>query len=66
MTPTTDVAELISDSIRRFINQDDFTLDRDDDLFADIDFSEHITSQELVNLIHEDREAARPSTPISA
>ena len=57
LTPSTDVSELLSDSIRRFIDRDDFTLARDDDLLADVDFSEHITFQQLVDLIHDTREA---------
>ena len=55
--PTTDVSALMSDSIRRFINRDDFTLVRDDNLFDDIDFTQHITFRELVELIHEQRAA---------
>ncbi len=60
LTPTTDVSELMSDSIRRFIDRDDFTLVRDDDLFADVDFTEHVTFKELVDLIHENRAEVRP------
>jgi hypothetical protein len=59
LTPSTDVSELMSDSIRRCIHRDDFTLDRDTDLLAEIDFSEHITFQELVGLIHESRRAGQ-------
>jgi len=34
LRPDTDVAALVGDSIRKYINRDDFTLVRDDDLFA--------------------------------
>ena len=60
LTPNTDVSELMSDSIRRFINRDDFTLVRDDNLFADVDFTKHITFTELVDFIHEKRAALHP------
>ena len=55
LTPSTDVSALLSDSIRRYINRDDFTLTRDDDLFADVDFREHITFSELVDFIYDKR-----------
>jgi len=53
LRPDTDVSELIGDSIRRYIDQDDFTMVRDNDLFADVDLKESITFQELVNIVHE-------------
>lgn len=57
ISPSTDVSELMSDSIRRFIDRDDFTLDRPDDMFADVDFSDHVSFQELVEEIHTQRTA---------
>ena len=51
LRPTTDVSALVGDSIRRRINMDDFTMARDNDLFADIDLKESITFQEVVNLV---------------
>ena len=56
LTPDTDVSALVGDSIRRYINQDDFTMDRDDDLFAEVDLKESITFKELVNLVHSQRD----------
>ncbi len=56
LTPDTDVSALIGDSIRRYINRDDFTMDRDDDLFAEVDLKESITFKEIVNLVHTQRE----------
>jgi hypothetical protein len=55
LRPNTNVSELIGDSIRRRINMDDFTMVRDEDLFADIDLKEAITFQEIVNLVHSQR-----------
>jgi len=55
LRPDTDVSALVGDSIRRYINMDDFTMVRDDDLFADVDLKESITFRELVNLVHEQR-----------
>jgi hypothetical protein len=55
LRPDTDVAALVGDSIRRFINRDDFTLVRDDDLFAEVDLKESITFKELVSLVHSQR-----------
>jgi hypothetical protein len=52
LRPDTDVSALVGDSIRRFINRDDFTLVREDDLFADIDLMESITFREIVDLVH--------------
>lgn len=52
LRPDTDVPMLMSDSIRRFINRDDFTLVRDDDLLADVDLRGSIQFRELVTLIH--------------
>ncbi len=55
LTPDTDVSALVADSIRRYIDKDDFTMDRDDDLFAEVDLKESITFKELVNLVHSQR-----------
>ena len=55
LTPDTDVSALVADSIRRYIDKDDFTMDRDDDLFAEVDLMESITFKELVNLVHSQR-----------
>lgn len=55
LTPCTDVSALIGDSIRRYINKDDFTMVRDDSLFADIDLKESITFKEVVSLVHSQR-----------
>ena len=46
LRPDTDVPTLMSDSIRRFINQADFTLVRDDDLLADINLRESMQFRE--------------------
>ena len=55
LRPNTDVSALVGDSIRRRINMEDFTMARDDDLFADVDLKESITFQEIVNLVHSQR-----------
>ena len=55
LRPDTDVPTLMSDSIRRFINQADFTLVRDDDMLADIDLRESMQFRELVSIIQERR-----------
>lgn len=55
LRPDTDVAALVGDSIRKYINRDDFTLVRDDDLFADVDLKDSITFKELVSLVHSQR-----------
>jgi hypothetical protein len=55
LTPDTDVSALIGDSIRRYISKDDFTMVRDDGLFADVDLKESITFNEIVNLVHSQR-----------
>jgi hypothetical protein len=55
LRPDTDVSALIGDSIRRYIDKDDFTMARDDDLFAEVDLMESITFQEVVNLVHAQR-----------
>jgi hypothetical protein len=47
----TDVSALVGESIRRFIGKDDFTMARDDDLFADGDLKESITFKDLVQLV---------------
>jgi hypothetical protein len=52
LRPDTDVSALVADSIRRYIDRDDFTMARDDDLFAEVDLKESITFKELVNLVH--------------
>ena len=51
LRPDTDVSALVGDSIRRYIDRDDFTLARDNDLFADIDLKDSITFKELVNFV---------------
>lgn len=58
LRPSTDVSALVGDSIRRRINMEDFTLVRDDDLFANVDLKESITFQEIVNIVHAQRAAA--------
>ena len=55
LKPDTDVSVLVADSIRRYINKDDFTMVRDDDLFAEVDLKESITFKELVNLVDSQR-----------
>jgi hypothetical protein len=55
LRPDTDVPALMSDSIRRFIDQADFTLVRDDDLLADIDLRESMQFRELVTIIQSRR-----------
>jgi hypothetical protein len=55
LTPDTDVSALVGDSIRRYIDKDDFTMARDDDLLAEVDLKESITFRELVNLVHSQR-----------
>jgi hypothetical protein len=52
LRPDTDVSALVGDSIRKYINRADFTLVRDDDLFADIDLKDSITFKELVKQVH--------------
>ena len=52
LRPDTDVSALVADSIRRYIDQDDFTMVRDNDLFAEVDLKESITFKDLVNLVH--------------
>ena len=51
LRPDTDVSALLSDSIRRFIHQDDFTLVRDNDLLADIDLRESLKFKDLVKIV---------------
>ena len=55
LTPDTDVSALVGDSIRKYINRDDFTMVRDDDLFAEVDLKESITFKEVVDIVHEQR-----------
>lgn len=55
LRPDTDVAALVGDSIRRYIDRDDFTMVRDDDLFADIDLKESISFKDLVAHVHSHR-----------
>lgn len=55
LRPDTDVSALVVDSIRRYINKEDFTMARDDDLFAEVDLKESITFQEVVNIVHSQR-----------
>jgi len=52
LRPDTDVSALVGDSIRRYIDRDDFTMVREDDLFADVDLMECITFREIVDLVH--------------
>ena len=52
LKPDTDVSEMIGDSIRRYINKEDFTMVRDDGLFADVDLKESMTFKEIVILVH--------------
>jgi hypothetical protein len=51
LRPDTDVSALVGDSIRRYINRDDFTMVRDDSLFAEVDLKESITFKKLVDLV---------------
>lgn len=53
----------MADSIRRVINRGDFTLDRDDDLFAEVNCSENIAFHEVVDLLREHREGPGGSAP---
>ena len=55
LRPDTDVSALVGDSIRRYIDKDDFTLARDDNLLAEVDLMESITFQDLVALVHSQR-----------
>lgn len=55
LTPDTDVAALVGDSIRRKINLDDFTMSRDDDLLADVDLKESISFEALVRQVYAQR-----------
>lgn len=55
LKPDTDVSALVGDSIRRYIDMDDFTMARDDNLLADVDLKESITFKEIVNLVHSQR-----------
>ncbi|MDH4048919.1 MAG: hypothetical protein OEW68_11120 [Gammaproteobacteria bacterium] len=55
LKPDTDISALIGDSIRKYINREDFTMVRDNDLFADVDLKESITFKELVKLVHTQR-----------
>lgn len=61
LRPDTDVAALVGDSIRRYIDKDDFTMwrDEDSDLFADVDLKDSITFQELVNLVDSQRRLSK-------
>lgn len=58
LRPSTDVSALVGDSIRRRINMEDFSMDRSDDLFAEVDLLESISFQEVVTLVHSQREPA--------
>lgn len=55
LTPDTDVSALVGDSIRQYINREDFTMVRDDDLFAEVDLKESITFKEVVDIVHAQR-----------
>ena len=56
LRPDTDVSALVGDSIRRYIDKDDFTMARDDDLFAEVDLKDSVTFKEIVNIVHSQRE----------
>lgn len=58
LRPNTDVSALVGESIRRRINMDDFTMVRDDDMFADVDLKESIRFHEIVTLVHARRMSA--------
>lgn len=55
LRPNTDVSALVGDSIRRYIDKDDFTMARDDDFLAEVDLKESVTFKELVELVHSQR-----------
>ena len=55
LRPDTDVSALVGASIRRYINKDDFTMARDNDLFEDVDLKESITFREIVDIVHSQR-----------
>lgn len=55
LRPDTDVAALVGDSIRRYIDKEDFTMARDDDLFAEVDLKDSISFKALVALIDSQR-----------
>lgn len=57
LRPDTDVSELIGDSIRRYIDRDDFTIVRDNDLFADVDLKDSMMFKDLVNFVHSQSES---------
>ncbi|MGB5344681.1 MAG: hypothetical protein WBN23_00815 [Woeseia sp.] len=52
LKPDTNVSEMVGDSIRRYINTDDFTMARDNDLFADVDLMNAISFREVVDIVH--------------
>lgn len=52
LTPDTDVSALVGDSIRRRINQADFTMVRDNDLFAEVDLMNSISFKQIVDQVH--------------
>ena len=52
LRPETDVSALIGDSIRMYINSDEFTLAREEGPLADVDLKESFSFQDLVGLIH--------------
>jgi len=56
LRPDTNVSVLIADSIRRFISMDDFTMVRDDDPLADVDLKEGISFDDVVTIVHSQRE----------
>lgn len=59
LRPSTDVSAMIGDSIRRYIDEDDFSMARDDNPLAEIDLMEHITFQQCVDIVHAQRKSAR-------
>jgi hypothetical protein len=60
LRPDTNVSALIADSIRRYINEDDFTMVRDNDLLANVDLKESLSFKDLVLIVHAQRGFANP------
>lgn len=55
LRPDTNVSALVGDSIRRFINMDEFSMVRDDDILADVDLKESISFTDVVTIVHSKR-----------
>jgi hypothetical protein len=51
LRPDTDVSALIADSFRRYIDKDDFTMVRQNDMLAAIDLTRSIKFKDLVQLV---------------